>query len=293
MDEDTMPVAGEAKAKAKRPIPSQFRPDFRTPEQRERLIKADQEAWSALARFRFASAAALRELHYSNLGFELGEYGFKGRTQRHISKGFWVNHRLGGGRPDSVVSLTRKGAELFEATYGTHAPAWNVDSGRRGWLRSSAWAGLAKAGWSMQAGLDYLRVASTYVEGLKKKGEASVSYLNLANLIERAVAREPVVAPFDYCRGSDGKARVWLFVEEPHKSVESQIDTLKVLIAGLSSTMTRDVIYRPVDELSAWNPKRKEWVRRSGRLAKALSTMKEAGLNVVVSEAVPHMQVQD
>lgn len=290
MDEDTMPVAGEAKAKG--PIPRQLRPDFRTPKQRERLIKADQEAWSALARFRFASATALQQLHYSNLGFEIGEYGFKGRVQRHISKGFWVSHRLGGGRPDSVVSLTRKGAELFEETYGTHAPAWNVDSARRGWLRSTAWAGLSKAGWVPQAGIDYLRVAKGYVEGLKKQGPGP--HLDFANLIERAVAGEPVVVPFDYCReGSDGKGRVWLFVEEPHKSVESQIDTLKVFLAGLSSTMTRDVIYRPVDELSAWNPKKKEWVRRSGRLAKALSLMKEANLNVVVSDAVPHMQVQD
>lgn len=291
--EDTKPVSGVARAKG--PVPPQFQPNFRTPEQKDRLLRADQAAWSALARFRFASAAAIRQLCYSDLGFELGEFAFKGRVQRHVAKGYWVTHRLGA-RPDTVVSLTRRGAELYEATYETSPPAWNVDSARRGWLRSNAWAAMTKAGWALQPSVDYLKTLAVapQLEQLKQKGrEASASpgLLDLAQLVERVARGEPVVAPFDYCRGPH-KARAWLFVEEPHKSIEAQMDTLKVFLGGLT-TMTKDVIYRPVDELSAWSPSRKEWARRSGRLAKALATMKDAGMNVLVREDVPHMQLQE
>lgn len=299
-DEPTLPTDARAKAKAKREVPPQLRPGFRSPEQQARLVEADQAAWASLARFRFASPLALRQMHYSaaKLGFEIGEHAFKGRAQRHVAKGYWASHRLGS-RPETVVSLTKRGAELVESTYGIPVPAWNVDSARRGWLRSLAWSNMSSKGWALESGLDNLKGYTRFLKGIEEKRLAdmkatrvptSEDFIIMMNKLETG---EAPVATYDYARAKP-ESRVILLVEDPHKSVESQIQTLKTIRGALGNWSTT-VVYRPVDELSAWSPARNDWVRRSGRLAKALSLLREAGFVLDVLSAsplVPHMQTE-
>jgi hypothetical protein len=293
-NEQTLPTDAKAKAKAKREVPPQLRPGFRSPAQQARLVAADQAAWGSLAQLRFASPLALQRMHYmpEQLGFSIGEHGFKGRAQRHVAKGYWVSHRLGS-RPESVVSLTKRGAELVESTYGIAVPTWNVDSARRGWLRSMAWANLETAGWQLETSINNLKkYAEQMKEAAEKIGQLPPSDARDAfvAMLRKVLDGEMPVATYDYAK--KGKERVILLVEDPHKSVESQIGTLKALRGGMGPTWCNAVIYRPVDELSAWNPSKHDWVRRSGRLAKAQSLLREAGFVLDEAPHVPHMQTE-
>lgn len=294
-DEPTLPT--NAKARPKREVPPQLRPGFRSPEQQARLVEADQAAWASLAQLRFASPLALQRMHYTpeKLGFAIGEHAFKGRANRHVAKGYWTSHRLGS-RPESVVSLTKRGAELVESTYGITVPTWNVDSARRGWLRSMAWAAMSSS-WTLQSGLSniksykrFLPKAEAEAHAELKAGRIPTSDALIA-MLRKVEAGEMPVATYDYARNSQGVARVILLVEDPHKSVEAQIETLKALRTGLGNWSSQ-IIYRPVDELSAWSPSRHDWVRRSGRLAKALSLLREAGFVLDEAPHVPHMQTE-
>lgn len=289
-DEPTLPTDGRAKAKAKREVPPQLRPGFRSPAQQARLVAADQAAWGSLAQLRFASPLALQRMHYmpEQLGFSIGEHGFKGRAQRHVAKGYWTSHRLGS-RPESVVSLTKRGAELVESTYGITVPTWNVDSARRGWLRSMAWANLSAAGWSLETGINNLK---NYAHQMKLAEQAALRppTSDFAAMMHKMMENgEMPVATYDYARRSG--ERVLLVVEDPHKSVESQVATLKAVKDAIPK-WCNVVIYRPVDELSAWSPSKHDWVRRSGRLAKALSLLREAGFVLDEAPHVPHMQTE-
>lgn len=299
-DEPTIPT--DVRAKPKRAVPPQLRPGFRTPEQQARLVEADQAAWASLARFRFASPLALRQMHYSpkKLGFDIGEHAFKGRAQRHVAKGYWASHRLGS-RPETVVSLTKRGMELVESTYGLPVPAWNVDSARRGWLRSLAWASLTTAGSSIETGVENLKNYRRLLPEIEARAMAELkahrvpatdAFVALVKKLDAAEGETPPAATYDYVR--KGAERAFLLVEDPHKSVESQIEALKAVKDGLGRTNM--VIYRPVDELSAWSPTQNEWVRRSGRLGKALSLLRAAGFVLDVAQLgqhVLHMQTNE
>ena len=294
-DEPTLPTDARAKAKAKREVPPQLRPGFRSPEQQARLVEADQAAWASLAQLRFASPLALQRMHYTpeKLGFAIGEHAFKGRANRHVAKGYWVSHRLGS-RPEAVVSLTKRGAELVESTYGITVPTWNVDSARRGWLRSMAWA--AMASWTLEPGLSNVKSYKRFLPRAEAEALAELKAGRVGStdafiaMMRKVEAGEMPVATYDYARLS-GSDRVILLVEDPHKSVESQIETLKALRTGLGNWSNK-IIYRPVDELSAWSPSKHDWVRRSGRLAKALSLLREAGFVLDEAPHVPHMQTE-
>ena len=100
----------------------------------------------------------------------------------------------------------------------------------------------------------------------------------------------------DYVRGGtlSSDKRIWLLVEDPHRSIETQVADLAAYLDGLAPVMPRlkSVVFRPVDEISLWSKGKLEWRPRSGRTAKAVSLLKDAGFDLVVS-SVRHLQERE
>jgi hypothetical protein len=282
---DLRPLLEEPPKKARGPMPKQLRPGYRTPEQLVTLLERDDRAAGLLQEFRFASPWALYRLAYADLPW-FDETSFKSRMAKMTSTGMWHCKRLGS-RPESAVYLSRKGQETYESSYGGHAPTtFNVDTARRGWLRSWIWSEVVTRAGTVTSGLKLLQAdaARLDVQGYLSSPTASRSAegLDVIRMVKDAAAGTLKVA-HDYVRGTlSSDKRIWLLVEDPHRSIETQVAELAAYVDGLASVMTRSktVIFRPVDEISLWNKGKSEWKPRSGRTAKAVSLLKAAGFDL-------------
>ena len=338
---------------ARRPKPPQLRPGFRTDDQRAALERGDSRAAELLQEFRFSAPRALHHLAYGHLHPWFAEPAWKVRWTKMTATGMWLTHRLS--RDHSAVALTRQGAQR----YGGVAPNSNVDTARRGWLRSMAWMELqavrdyygpqpvttllATDGVTISPGLDEvtkvaLRLAKDVrnVDTLQmhqqrcnvESGLAAAKRLPLHEATRRnnfaiaslaistkACAKDAPSTPdvtrcmvmyrklsegklklaHDYVRYASGR-RLWLLVDDPHRSLEDQVDDLAACAFGApdlfrTPRLSNEVLFRPVDKFSVWDRSKQVCQPHSHRCEKMAQRLTMAGF-VLVDSPVLHFQAK-
>lgn len=282
--------------KPKGPKPARLKPGYRSPAQYAMLEEADKQAWLKLAELRFAAPKAIYSLCYAHLDF-FSEAAFRSRMQSYQRKGWWEVARLDR-RPESVLFLTRKGIEIHSETYDYSYPIWNNDTARRGWLRSLCFA-FMKTSYAAKiiSGDDYIKdllKTQRFQDGIKDYESFDVTRRHKHTLHEFMKyfapylgqnGKEPYV-PFDVMLSSN--SRRFLLVEDPHRSIEAQLEALCLVLPFLGSTL----IFRPLDELSRYSMIHKTWIRQSGRLKKAFSILNENKIQLSTAEC-PYIECDE
>jgi hypothetical protein len=99
----------------------------------------------------------------------------------------------------------------------------------------------------------------------------------------------------DYVRYDWGR-RLWLLVDDQHRSIEDQVDDLAAVAFGLpaifkTARLSNEVLFRPVDLFSVWNTSTQTWMPQSDRCEKFVFALKAAGF-VLVDLPGLHLQAR-